>query len=325
MAAQEGEAYHVPWLSGRLRGAVVITMRSRPDRRAAFASHNGVALDALTGKRWSWLDAVNGKALYGAEGKGLGTALQDGALSLVARRVLGARVRRSHHEFTSLGAVGCYYSHLAAMRHLLRLCGADRQPHAAEDEAAAAEEDGDGVLLVMEDDASIARGWLKGLAEMPPPPEPWDVVTFTHMLRKASPADGSGWRAVTSLWGTQAYLVSVRGARRLLAHAFPVQSQIDGLTSDLSELGQLAVLAPPAGALPYVKQMASGASDIQLPDCPLCSVPSTWRQAIGGKAVSYAAEHWPVTLAVLLLIALALWRLRAEAVSCQRQLGRPRV
>jgi len=94
---------------------------------------------------------------------------------------------------------------------------------------------GEEVGLVLEDDAVVSTGFGalvdKVVAGGVPSPEGWDVwlvgALALRSVRPPPPSFPPGWVAVTDWWGTQAYLITRRGAAKLLAHAYPADAQID--------------------------------------------------------------------------------------------------
>lgn len=145
----------------------------------------------------------------------------------------------SHKQIESWGAVGCYLSHVACWEWLL-----SKEPTVA-------------WCLVIEDDACFPAGFYASvwrdaaiqryLGPQRAAADPgWDVVTLGYFQGKGlERADGGDTLAVHRIrpggtfFGTQAYLVSRRGAGALRLHAFPMEVQVDAYLLVLQQLGWL--------------------------------------------------------------------------------------
>lgn len=148
----------------------------------------------------------------------------------------------SHKQIESWGAVGCYLSHVACWQWLLA-----REPAV-------------GWCLVIEDDACFPTGFYASVWQNPAiqryvrqrqaAADPgWDVVTLGYFqgkgLERTDEAEGADMVAVHRIrpggtfFGTQAYLVSRRGAGALRLHAFPMEVQVDAYLLVLQQLGWL--------------------------------------------------------------------------------------
>lgn len=131
--------------------------------------------------------------------------------------------RTRHEQLPSIGGVGCYLSHLAAYRSV---------------------RDSRDVVMIMEDDAQIPSN-LKSRVDrvLSTAPPDWDII----LMRYKTP----GWDLVypaditrlTSFIGLQTYLISPRGAKKVLAHedTFPIDRQMDGFLSVLARRGQIKI------------------------------------------------------------------------------------
>lgn len=285
------------WLLGQVADAVVVSLDRRTDRRRQFEEGSAAAMVQLW-PRWRWLSAVDAAADYGGFRE---SAAQDPRLSPHARVTVLRGNRRSHHELASLGAVGCYFSHLAALRAFV----------AADEEREQADGEERSVLLVFEDDAAVTAGFVESLLRAPPPPTGWDMVTFGPVVRKATAVPSSEWRRVTDFWGTMAYAVTARGARALLRDALPMEAGIDVFYSLAAAVGTVSVVAHPKLV---VKQSGATASDIKALDCPLCTLDDTARSARVGSAMT-SAHVLPAVIVALgvLTAAVVAWRRQADA------------
>ena len=165
-----------------------------------------------------------------------GAALAASELSTVvtrdARAQLGQHIRKS--RLPSLGAVGCYLSHV----NLWRRAAAASAP-----------------IIVFEDDVAVAAttataGTLETLISTATRVEPeWDILLFDwfvrHVERAVTPtaapplshlAPGNGFYLTT------AYAITPRGAARLLNGALPMHVQVDQYMGAAARLGDITTL-----------------------------------------------------------------------------------
>ena len=121
--------------------------------------------------------------------------------------------RAQYHKPLRPGEIGCYASHIAAWRRLVR--------------------SGDAAMAVFEDDVEIDADLPRVLDAIARLREPWDVVKLigrdTEKVRARRPLLGRreliAYRRVPSLTG--AYVVTAAGARKLLAHRLPFGRPVD--------------------------------------------------------------------------------------------------
>ncbi|HEX2540187.1 MAG TPA: glycosyltransferase family 25 protein [Caldimonas sp.] len=121
--------------------------------------------------------------------------------------------RRQYHKPLLPGEIGCYASHLAAWRHLLR--------------------SGDPSLAIFEDDVQLDPDLPEVIDAVSRLRPPWDVVKLigrdTEKLRARRRLLGQrdliAYRRVPSLTG--AYVITAGGAQKLLAHRRPFGRPVD--------------------------------------------------------------------------------------------------
>lgn len=200
---------------------VVISLDRRHDRWAEFQQRAYAA--GIHGKAQR-LSAVDAKEFV---------AHEHPAITLLTAHNIKNGVRRSHHEIDRAGAVGCSLSHFKAWKFL-------------RDSSAPA-------LIIFEDDTTIPVDFKKRMNEMLVSlPSDWDMVTFYN-----TPYDGglSGctpipaerpWSSCTSLMGAHAYMLSRRGADRLLAKAYPIEMHVDAYLAYMARMGHITMLWNPA-------------------------------------------------------------------------------
>jgi GR25 family glycosyltransferase involved in LPS biosynthesis len=196
---------------------VCISLDRRPDRWAAFKATADAA--GLSVQRLSAVDARDfGDKIYDMPG-----------LSLLTAHNIRERTRRSHYEIDAPGAVGASLSHFKAWKQLL----SGSAP----------------AIIIFEDDVEIPRDLKSRLtrvfAELPTADSGgWDIVQFqlttygggvTGCKSRAELTDP--WQHCTGLMGAYAYMVSRRGAERLLARAYPIEMHVDAYMAYMSSMG----------------------------------------------------------------------------------------
>ena len=140
------------------------------------------------------------------------------------------------------------------------------------------------LAMVLEDDADITPDLLGRLdavlAQLPPPGE-WDVWILGCLTVNAhAPAAGlaPGIHEVSEFYGTQAYIVTRRGAQRLLSNAFPMEVQVDAFMAQAAMLGIVRTLWRADGYV-NVRQLTFAGTTVQQLYCDLCSLPHDYNRA----------------------------------------------
>jgi len=157
-------------------------------------------------------------------------------ISLAVLHNIRLRTRRSPYEIDHAGAIGCSLSHIAVWQRIV-------------DSAVP-------MAVVFEDDCSIPVGFAKALATVVadlPASGDWDVVNFhktdyDNSGRGCTPLKGADepWWKCDSLTGSHGYLISRRGAQRLLRRALPIEIHIDAYIAYMSRVGIIRFLWHPA-------------------------------------------------------------------------------
>lgn len=198
---------------------VVISLDRRPDRWGSFLQRADAA--GMAGKVQR-LSAVDAKDFV---------AHEHPAITLLTAHNIKNGVRRSHHEIDRGGAVGCSLSHFKAWEYL-------RSSSAP-------------ALVIFEDDSPVPVDFKKRLekllAELPA--GGWDMVTFYNTpydggLTGCSPSS-EPWSSCTSLMGAHAYMLSRRGADRLLAKAYPIEMHVDAYVAFMARMKHITMLWNP--------------------------------------------------------------------------------
>ena len=220
---------------------ICISLKKRPDRWARLSKEAEVA-----GLPVTRVDAVDASTFV---------AHQHPDITLATAHNIYFKTRRSNYEIDAAGAVGCSLSHFAAWKALI-----------ASDKAA---------TLVFEDDATIPVTLVprleKVLADAPPD---WDIIqlqkTRTATNDACKPIKGSSWELCTSLMGTHAYIVSRRGAKRLLEKAYPIELHVDAYMAYMARLEHIRMIWHPLIDI----QPRMSLSDIDHGNSRICSLPT---------------------------------------------------
>ena len=109
-------------------------------------------------------------------------------------------------------------------------------------------------------------------------------------------------------WGTQAYLLTRRGATHLLAHAYPADAQIDAYMAQMATLGEVRVLSYTGVDIPQFPWYTLGGTTVQLYAiyCDACDLPNTF--SMGGENA-----WWRGVGVVLGVMGVLAWRPAVEA------------
>lgn len=195
----------------------------------------------------------------------------------------------SHEAISSLGAVGCYLSHLELWKR-----AAER----------------DVPTLILEQDAELAAAPAKFNCALTRIPKEADVALMGHFapfplsVRRRTPPEGFHRLQPSSrVFGSHAYVVTPNGARRLIERALPMNEQVDSYLRLLSDpyYGIHVVYHEPPLVRQHTQQTSSttqpaGAmtSNLYLAACGLAGafrllvvtgrdrlLPSRWRSATG--------------------------------------------
>lgn len=211
---------------------VCISLERRPERWAAFEER---AVGA--GLHVTKLPAVDAKSFGG-------DAYKHPDISVLTAHNIYYGVRRSHYEIDAAGAIGCSLSHFKAWRQLL----SSSAP----------------AMIIFEDDSPVPAD-LKARIEalMTVLPANWDIIQFqrTEFSNGASckPIPGEEpWHICLGLMGSYAYMISRRGAQRMLEKAYPIELHMDAYMAFMSRVGAVRMLWHPSINIPQPE----GDSDI---------------------------------------------------------------
>jgi len=226
---------------------LVITLDRRPDRFAKTLQRAAAAnIDPERIVRISAVDATSFDVT------------QHPSVSILTAYNIKFGERRSHYEIDRPGAVGASLSHFKAWEYLQK---------SLVDE-----------IIVFEDDTTIPLDFNERVATMAADlPPAWDVVTFYNTPIadgtkgcKESDELPAPWHICHALVGAHAYMISRRGASRLLARAYPIELHVDAYMVFMTRLGLVTLMWHPALDIPQ-----DGAdSDINHGDLGLLNIPT---------------------------------------------------
>jgi GR25 family glycosyltransferase involved in LPS biosynthesis len=240
-----------------------INLKHRVDRWERFSSQPELGrLKALYG--FERFEGINGSAI---------DIKKDERISLRTKRNIKEHTRRDHEELDSAGGVGCYLSHTTVWKKFLER----EEPYA----------------IVFEDDAVILPGFtenlhmaMKDVTLLPDQPDIWSFswVHEYYYDSKGRPMPNAVKDNVYGPWTTNVcttftgYLISKRGAQRLLENAFPIDMHVDMYACLNSELGKVLSVKHAAVKTPAYS-LKEHDTDIQVSeDCPICNVPTKYRE-----------------------------------------------
>jgi len=264
--------------------AFCITLERRQDRWRRFQDQpgiNGLKLQRFLGVDGKTLDITN-----------------DNRVTLLTKRNIALKMRRSHEELDSIGGVGCALSHIAVWQWMV-----DHQEE---------------VCIVFEDDAIVPLDFQKQANEciknstILSKPRSWDMWLLGGEWEDLTKIPGetteSGVARVGAFVLFHAYVLTLHGAKRLLENAYPIHCHIDIWTSIFAHYHDFRVVCCTKMRL---KQNQKVKTDIQQEKgCAICNVPvdfekrhtmvSTmeWRMAQASEAVLiglmayYAYQRW---------------------------------
>jgi GR25 family glycosyltransferase involved in LPS biosynthesis len=124
--------------------------------------------------------------------------------------------RTKHYQLT-MGAIGCYLSHVKVWEHILK-------------------HDND-VVLVLEDDAKLPENFLSEVNEnVKYIPNDWDIILLGYLCKKCY--EFQKYKEVERFQLTHAYLIKKTAIVKMMNSntLFPITQQIDALMSELSSI-----------------------------------------------------------------------------------------
>ena len=215
------------------------------------------------------VEAVDGKTL---------DINNDYRISLRAKRDIKEGTRRSHEDIVSVGAIGCYLSHVDTWKKIID----NKEPYA----------------VVFEDDVMLPNNFmqllLEGISDMDYLSNTPDLWTFSYgwpsyystkgLIPPQDIAENNigSWIINTHPGGTCGYLITRKGAEKLLRHAFPIDVQVDFYMCICIELNHITCVANRA----LILDAFNNVSNIQqISPCLICDVPTNLYPHIVGLLI----------------------------------------
>lgn len=126
--------------------------------------------------------------------------------------------RYEHRMFNNLGAIGCYLSHIKLAQHIVE----NQIPMA----------------LILEDDGIPNKDAMEKLQKLKLPEDGDMYILSAAFLPNGmiQSYDDNWYRLYNMFFGTQAYLLTFKGAQKILQKAFPIEVQVDAFIGMLSSL-----------------------------------------------------------------------------------------
>jgi GR25 family glycosyltransferase involved in LPS biosynthesis len=254
--------------------AVCINLRRRQDRWKEFQAQPGLRHFPPVER----FEAIDGAQM---------DVLNDPQLGITARRNIMTGVRRSHHEIVAKNSVAIYHTHVATWRHLLDKTDAP-------------------ALIIMEDDLRVdpdSYAKLKRLFDHPVIQSgDWDILNPGALVRHRTDIDEELSRYDYS-YLFHCYIVSRRGAQRLLERAYPIEVHVDHYSALLAQMGALKVYGPRV----RIFYQRSADSDNRDGSCQTCHIPNnaneTGKYLWNGRLRMYQLEESVLAIGLVLGVA----------------------
>lgn len=222
--------------------AVCINLRRRQDRWREFQAQPGLRHFPPV----EWFEAIDGAQM---------DTLNDPQLGIASRRNIMTGVRRSHHEISAKNSVAIYHTHVETWRYLLEKTDAP-------------------ALIVMEDDLRVDQDSYTKLKQLFDHPAiqggDWDIVNPGAIVTQGEDIDDILSRYDYSFL-FHCYIVSRRGATRLLERAYPIEAHVDHYSALLSQMGVIKVYGP---RVRIFYQRSASDSDNRDGSCQTCNIPN---------------------------------------------------
>jgi GR25 family glycosyltransferase involved in LPS biosynthesis len=242
-----------------------INLKHRTDRWNRFSSQP--ELETLKQSyEVERFEGINGSAI---------NIQKDERISLRTKRNIKEHIRRDHEELDSAGGVGCYLSHTTIWKKFLERS----EPYA----------------MILEDDVVLPSGFtakfqraMKDTTLLSDEPDVWFFLPPSDWYYEYKGTDFPPSISTNKIgpWFTNAcaaftgYLISRRGAERLLESAFPIDMHVDLYTCLNGELKRtINVYHTNVNVSVYALELVD--SDIQVSSdkaCIICDIPTNYRR-----------------------------------------------
>lgn len=213
----------------------VINMDTRKDRLEYFEKNYNLS-DCKGKLTWHRIPAVVGKDVDWKNGFLTSAGMKDLEYTLKTGK-------RRDHSSLSLGAVGCYLSHLQIMKEVVKR----NKP-----------------CIVCEDDIQFPSNFLEKTKEaLQEVPHSSNAIIFFHIIcdqwkLKCIPLNGNVSK-VEQFWSMACYYITPEAAKTFLELGQPIEMQIDAAMSSLVQQGKLNLYA-----FPFVGTNPELGTDIQM-------------------------------------------------------------
>lgn len=190
------------------------------------------------------------------------------------------KTRRSPDEIDTAGAIGCSLSHYEVWKKFL--------------------ETNSGHCLVLEDDAQIPVGLADMILAVAPPD--FDVWSLSYRLYDPTllPFQDK-WKTPVNFWGTAAYIISRRGAERMMNGFFPIECHLDRYMCIKALLGGIRLVVNTDVKTYTLRQ----GTDIQLNQCALCNYPDTFDGFLIDRYDMIAGVGCSIIISILFIVKIA--------------------
>lgn len=231
-----------------------INLKHRPDRWERFSKQPELQ-ELMKEYSFERFEGVNGANL---------NISSDDRISLRTKRNIREHIRRDHEELNTAGGVGCYLSHTTVWKKFL--------------------ERPEPFCIIFEDDAAIPTGFkdrlhtaMKEVSLLPQVPDVWffcEPAEWHYRVKgKEYPKLQGHWiqNVCTVFTG---YLLTKRGAEKLLETAFPIDMHVDQYTCLANDIGTIFTAYNSQTKITSLA-IKEGDTDIHLStDCKICDVPT---------------------------------------------------
>jgi GR25 family glycosyltransferase involved in LPS biosynthesis len=257
-----------------------INLRRRPDRWHDFSTQPGAAAFGTIDR----YEAVDAQHL---------DISKDPNVSVQVLYNIQNNERRSHHEIVSKGSIACYYSHTNLWKWLVN-----------ESDAQA--------LCVMEDDLKLDPDSYQKLQELLQDPAvvtgDWDILNPGAFVAAKTPISDT-MSIYNRSFLFHCYIITRKGAERLLKTAFPIQMHIDHYASFCASVGKIKIIGPTKRLLFQRDDKSDNRTDFK---CNACNVPTIENPKHGRYIRNYRARMYEIEESVLvisaLLVGLYIWK-----------------
>lgn len=200
--------------------------------------------------------------------------VHDERISLHTRQNILNKMRRSHYEISTAGAIGATLSHVSIWKQFLQ---------------------GDAdYIVVFEDDTIVDERSLAYIDQLIPllPTDwhMWLLGNHSGSFRGTPlvPGQSKGWWSVEGFTGAHAYILSRKGAEILLEDPFPIETHIEFYITACAQLKGLVLLKHWALRMGYFMEQTELLDSDTFEGrktCPVCYIPDNFPEV--GFYMSY--------------------------------------